>query len=136
MWRGRSATAIPIVFQVRTGSPISASMLPNMVQSQQIAAFVHSFRSSFHDRAAKSPPVPGHRGGPALLVQNRVDAAYARSDRFQRRRRLMNDWAPSVRSAPPLQRTFADHSRLKHGSSWIIDGRRGPGSYAPFSRWC
>ena len=40
------------------------------------------------------------------------------------------------RSAPPLRRTFADHSRLKHGRSCIIGSRRGAGSYAPFNHWC
>ncbi|MCY4121029.1 MAG: integrase, partial [Acidobacteria bacterium] len=29
----------------------------------------------------------------AHVVQNRVEAAYARSDLFERRRALMNDWA-------------------------------------------
>ena len=29
----------------------------------------------------------------APVVQNRVEAAYARSDLFERRRILMNDWA-------------------------------------------
>ena len=29
----------------------------------------------------------------AHVVRNRVEAAYARSDLFERRRRLMNDWA-------------------------------------------
>ena len=28
----------------------------------------------------------------AHVVQNKVEAAYARSDLFERRRRLMNDW--------------------------------------------
>ena len=27
------------------------------------------------------------------VVQNKVEAAYARTDLFERRRRLMNDWA-------------------------------------------
>ena len=29
----------------------------------------------------------------AHVVQNKVEAAYARSDLFERRRRLMDDWA-------------------------------------------
>ena len=29
----------------------------------------------------------------AHVVQNKVETAYARSDLFERRRRLMNDWA-------------------------------------------
>ena len=30
------------------------------------------------------------------MVQNKVEAAYARSDLFERRRRLMDDWAVYV----------------------------------------
>ena len=30
------------------------------------------------------------------MVQNKVEAAYARSDLFERRRRLMDDWADYV----------------------------------------
>ena len=29
----------------------------------------------------------------AHVIQNKVEAAYARSDLFERRRRLMDDWA-------------------------------------------
>ena len=39
----------------------------------------------------------------AHVVQNKVEAAYARSDLFERRRRLMDDWADYVsRIARPL----------------------------------
>ena len=30
---------------------------------------------------------------PAHVIQNKVETAYARSDLFERRRRLMSDWA-------------------------------------------
>ena len=32
----------------------------------------------------------------AHVVQNKVEAAYARSDLFERRRRLMDDWASAI----------------------------------------
>ena len=44
--------------------------------------------------------VPLDRAFPAHAlahrVQNPVEAAYARSDLFERRRRLMNDWASAI----------------------------------------
>ena len=36
----------------------------------------------------------------AHVVQNRVEAAYRRTDLFDRRRRLMNDWAAYLAGAP------------------------------------
>ena len=35
----------------------------------------------------------------AHVVQNKVEAAYARSDLFERRRRLMDDWAECLSEA-------------------------------------
>ena len=34
------------------------------------------------------------------MVRNRVEAAYARSDLFERRRRLMDDWAGYLAREP------------------------------------
>ena len=39
----------------------------------------------------------------AHLVPNPVEAAYARSDLFERRRRLMNDWAEYIERTSPEQ---------------------------------
>ena len=51
--------------------------------------------SSFRDWAAKQTDHPREVIDAALahVVPNKVEAAYARSDVFQRRRLLMNDWA-------------------------------------------
>ena len=45
---------------------------------------------------------PVHHGADALahVVTNKVEAAYARSDLFGRRRRLMDDWAAYLRGCP------------------------------------
>ena len=52
------------------------------------------FRSSFRDWAAEETDHPREVIEAALahLAQNKVEAAYARSDLFDRRR-LMDDWA-------------------------------------------
>ncbi len=42
---------------------------------------------------ADTPSAGGHRGGAGAVVPNKVEAAYARSDLFERRRQLMDDWA-------------------------------------------
>ena len=55
----------------------------------------HGFRSSFRDWAAEKTDHPREVIEAALahVVQNKVEAAYARSDLFERRRRLMDEWA-------------------------------------------
>ena len=52
-------------------------------------------RSSFRDWAAEATDHPREVVEAALahVVRNKVEAAYRRSDLFERRRRLMNDWA-------------------------------------------
>ena len=54
----------------------------------------HGFRSSFRDWAAEETDHPREVVEAALAhaVRNPVEAAYARSDLFERRRRLMDDW--------------------------------------------
>ena len=56
---------------------------------------VHGFRSSFRDWAAETTAHPNHVVEMALAhaVGNAVGAAYRRGDLFEKRRRLMEDWA-------------------------------------------
>ena len=84
-----------LVFPMRSGKPISMSTIPKMLQHLRIAAAAHGFRSSFRDWAAEETDHPREVIEAALahVVQNKVEAAYARSDLFERRRRLMDDWA-------------------------------------------
>ena len=58
----------------------------------------HGFRSSFRDWAAEETDHPREVIEAALahVVQNKVEAAYARSDLFDRRRRLMEAWTRYV----------------------------------------
>ena len=55
----------------------------------------HGFRSTFRDWAAEETDHPREVIEAALAhaVRNRVEAAYARSDLFERRRVLMEQWA-------------------------------------------
>ncbi len=64
-----------------------------LVRAQGIAAVSHGFRSSFRDWAGEETDHPREVIEAALAVRNPVEAAYARSDLFERRRRLMDDWA-------------------------------------------
>ena len=56
---------------------------------------VHGFRSSFRDWVAEETDNPSEMAEIALAhtVGTAVENAYRRSDLFERRRRLMADWA-------------------------------------------
>ncbi len=90
----------PHVFPMRSGRPISASTLVKTLQNLRVAAVPHGFRSSFRDWAAEKTDHPREVIEAALahVVQNKVEAAYARSDLFERRRLLMDDWSEYLRS--------------------------------------
>lgn len=56
---------------------------------------LHGFRSTFRDWCAEAVSVPREVAEAALAhtVRDKVEAAYARADLLERRRRLMEDWA-------------------------------------------
>ena len=73
-------------------------------------------RSSFRDWAAEATDHPREVVEAALAhrVRNQIEAAYRRTDLFERRRRLMDDWAdylagetPEPEAAPSRRRTSA-----------------------------
>ena len=85
----------PLVFSRGQGKPLNDKQLRWLVREHGIAAVPHGFRSSFRDWAAEETDHPREVIEAALahVVRNRAEAAYARSDLFDRRRILMNDWA-------------------------------------------
>ena len=92
----------PLVFPGRAGRPMSEKRLRRLLQRLGVAAVPHGFRSTFRDWAAEETD---HRrevieAALAHVVSNKVEAAYARSDLFERRRLLMNDWAAYLNGRP------------------------------------
>jgi hypothetical protein len=63
---------------------------------------VHGFRSAFRDWAAEATSTPHAVAEAALahVVADKVEAAYRRGDLFEKRRRLMQDWADYCGRAP------------------------------------
>ncbi len=93
--RGISTTvAAGLVFPSPRGKALHKVKISKLVQELGIAAVPHGFRSSFRDWASEETDHPREVIEAALahVVRNPVEAAYARSDLFERRRRLMNDW--------------------------------------------
>ena len=92
----------PLVFPTGGGKPLDDRRFRRLLQRHRVAAVPHGFRSSFRDWAAEETDHPREVIEAALahMVQNKVEAAYARSDLFERRRRLMDEWAAYLASGP------------------------------------
>jgi len=63
---------------------------------------VHGFRSTFRDWAAETTTFPNEMVEMALAhsIGSKVEAAYRRGDMFERRRRLMDNWAKHCLTKP------------------------------------
>ena len=88
----------PLVFPSARGKRLNDMALSGLLKDLEIGAVPHGFRSTFRDWAAEETNHPREVVEAALahVVQNKVEAAYARSDLFERRRQLMDDWAAYV----------------------------------------
>lgn len=81
---------------MKEGKPLSDMSLTAVLRRmEQNEITVHGFRSSFRDWAAESTAYPNEMVEMALAhtIGNKVEAAYRRGDLFEKRRRMMNDWA-------------------------------------------
>ena len=101
----------PLVFPSQDGKPICETRLPRLLAYHKIGAVPHGFRSSFRDWAAEKTNHPREVVEAALAhaVGSRVEAAYARSDLFDRRQRLMADWDAYLNTPRAADRTGDSH---------------------------
>lgn len=92
-----------------SGSALSDMALLELVRGMDLPATVHGFRSSFRDWAAEETDVPREIAEAALAhtLENKVEAAYRRTDFLAKRRDLMKAWAdfclPPVKTRSRLQ---------------------------------
>lgn len=84
-----------LVFTAPRGGPLSDMTLTAVLRRMQVDAVPHGFRSTFRDWAAERTNYPNEVCEMALahVVSDKVEAAYRRGDLFEKRRRLMEDWA-------------------------------------------
>lgn len=90
-----------LVFSTNGLRPLSDMTMTKVLRDLGLEKItVHGFRSSFTDWAAEQTDVPKEVVDKALAHKliDRVEAAYRRTDFFERRRRLMESWAKYVRS--------------------------------------
>lgn len=128
------------------GSPLSDMTLLEIVRGMKVPATVHGFRSTFRDWVADVTDFPREVAEAALAhtLENKVEAAYRRTDFFAKRRALMDAWAnycdAGVEDAekvqrpqpirPPAQRRRREPARVapvaslrKKAISAPVDGR-------------
>ncbi|MXY67994.1 MAG: tyrosine-type recombinase/integrase [Acidobacteriia bacterium] len=83
-----------LIFPSVTGKALSDSTLSKLVREQGVRAVPHGFRSSFRDWCGETgQPREVAEACLAHAVKNKVEAAYARSDLLNRRRKMMRAWA-------------------------------------------
>ena len=79
----------------RNGRPLSDMTFSKLLKELDIPALPRGFRSSLRDWAAEQTDTPHAvmEASLAHVVRNATEAAYARSDIFDRRRAIMDQWA-------------------------------------------
>lgn len=92
----RDDTALIFESEAKPGKPISdMSMTAVLRRMGRDGITVHGFRSTFRDWAGETTSFPREVIEAALAhgTKNKAEAAYARSDLFEKRRKLMKAWA-------------------------------------------
>lgn len=82
--------------EAKPGKPISdMSMTAVLRRMRRDGITVHGFRSTFRDWAGETTGFPREviEAGLAHGIKDKAEAAYARSDLFDKRRALMGAWA-------------------------------------------
>lgn len=84
-----------LVFPAPRGGVLSDMTLSAVLRRMKVHAVPHGFRSTFRDWAGERTAHPREVIEHALahLLKDKAEAAYQRGDLFEKRRRLMNDWA-------------------------------------------
>ena len=97
----------------RDGSLSDTALLVLLKRMGRSDLTVHGFRSTFRDWAAERTNYPREVAEMALghAVSDKVEAAYRRSDLFQKRRRLMDEWARFCRSGAKAGEVVAIRDR-------------------------
>ncbi len=97
--------------------------MSGLLRTLEVPAVPYGFRSTFRDWAAEETNHPREVVEAALahVVQNKVEAAYARSDLFERRRRLMDDWSAYVAGSGARASDAGDPKRTDRRPMTVID---------------
>jgi integrase len=111
-WDQRSSDT-GLVFSNNGDKPISDMTMTKLLRDDDIKGVtVHGFRSSFTDWVAERTRFPKEVADKALAhkLPNKVEAAYRRTDFFEKRRNLMARWAEYLDKVPAKESRDAAHT--------------------------
>ena len=88
-----------LVFPSQRGKVMDGVTLSKLLREHNVGMVPHGLRSSFRDWAAERSDVPREIAEHALahIEGSASELAYRRTDYFEKRRALMQDWADYVR---------------------------------------
>lgn len=84
-----------LLFPAPRGAALSDATLGAVLKRLDVPVTAHGFRSTFRDWCAEATSYPQHVAEMALAhaIGDKVEAAYRRGDLFDKRQRLMTEWA-------------------------------------------
>jgi integrase len=93
-----------LVFPAPRGGQLSDATLSAVLKRMGVEAVPHGFRSTFRDWVAERTAYPGDLAEMALAhtIGDKVEAAYRRGDMFDKRRRMMDEWAGFCATVAPV----------------------------------
>jgi integrase len=85
----------------KEGKPLSDMTASKLIKSLGFDVDVHGFRTSFRTWVQEQTNAPREVAEAALAhaIKDKSEAAYARSDLFEKRRELMDDWSDYISKA-------------------------------------
>ena len=86
----------------KAGKPMSNMAMLELMRGMGLDYVPHGFRSTFKDWCSETTNYPGEVSEAALwhVVADRVEAAYRRGELFEKRKRLMAEWARYCAKTP------------------------------------
>lgn len=108
-WNERTSDT-GLVFSNDGKKPISDMTMTKLLRDDGFASItVHGFRSTFTDWAAECTDFSKEVADKALAhkLPNKVEAAYRRTDSFEKRRSLMKQWADYLSNSAPATNAVA-----------------------------
>tara|TARA_R110000787_G_scaffold13410_4_gene42122 strand:- start:5569 stop:6816 length:1248 start_codon:yes stop_codon:yes gene_type:complete len=90
------------LFPAIKGGKMSGMAMTMLLRRMKVDVTVHGFRSGFRDWSAECTGYAHEVAEMALAhtIENKVERAYRRGDLFDKRRRLMDDWATYCATIP------------------------------------
>jgi integrase len=104
-----------VFFGTKQGRSLSNMALLMLLRDLRPGVTVHGFRSAFKDWASETTSFPDYLSEAALAhaSADKVRAAYARSDLFEKRRELMEAWAQYCQRQPASAEVVLLQRRIK-----------------------